>query len=163
MPQLDPAVFTPQVIWLAITFVVLYFLVSRLIMPRMSAVFEQREDRIEGNLARAERIREEAAQILAAYEKMIADARADAHALLLETASQIAAESARRQSEYAHKLSEQEAAAEARIRAAKTQALADLSSIAGDVAAAMAAKLTGTSVDTAQARQTVDQVMKERR
>ena len=162
MPQLDPALFSPQIVWLAISFVTLYFLMARLVMPRMSAVEEQREDRIQGNLARAEKVKEEAAGVLVAYEREIAEARAKAHGALLDAGAEIAAETARREGDFAAKLAEQGAAAEARIRQAKTKALADLPAIAGDVAAALAGKLTGSAIDAGQAREAVSRAMQER-
>ena len=64
MPQFDPTYFAPQLVWLAITFLALYLLMSRLILPRITGILSQREDRIEGNLKRAETLKEEAAQVL---------------------------------------------------------------------------------------------------
>jgi F-type H+-transporting ATPase subunit b len=162
MPQLDPALFSPQIVWLIISFAALYFLMARLVMPRVAAVLEQREDRIQGNLDRAERIRLEAAGVLAAYEKAIAEARAQSHALLQKTAADIAAETAKREGEFGRKLADEGAAAEARIREAKTKAMAEIQGLASDVAAAMAAKLTGTGVDAGAAKQAVEQALRER-
>ncbi len=162
MPQLDPAMFSPQLVWLAISFVVLYLLMSRLVLPRVSAVLEQRADRIRGNLERAEHLRQEAATLLAAYQTAIAQARAEGHAALIEAAAGIAAETHQREAEFGRKLAEQGAQAEARIRQAKTKAMAELRGIAGEVAGAMAHKLTGAGIDSGQARQAVEQVTRER-
>lgn len=162
MPQFDPNTFSPQLVWLAITFLALYLLMSRLIMPRISGILGQREDRIDGNLQRAETLKEEAAQVLAAYQKAIADARGQAQAALARAASDIAAETAAREAEFARKMANQTAAAETAIRAAKTQALADVRGIASEVAALMAAKLTGKAADANAVVHAVDGVMKER-
>jgi hypothetical protein len=86
MPQFDPTTFAPQLVWLGITFLALYLLMSKLIIPRVSGILAQREDRIDGNLQRAEALKEEAAQVLAAYQKAIADARAQAQAALAKAA-----------------------------------------------------------------------------
>jgi F-type H+-transporting ATPase subunit b len=162
MPQFDPTYFAPQLVWLGITFLALYLLMSKLILPRVNGIFAQREDRIDGNLQRAEALKEEAAQVLAAYQKAIADARAQAQVALAKAAADIAAETAAREAEFAKKMADQTAAAEAGIRAAKTQALADVRGIASDVAAMMAGKLVGTSADANAVTQAVDSVMKER-
>ena len=162
MPQFDPTYFAPQIVWLVITFLTLYLLMSKLILPRITGILSQREDRIDGNLQRAEALKEEAAQVLAAYQKAIADARAQAQAALARAGADIAAQSAAREAEFGKKMASQTAAAEASIRAAKTQALADVRGIAGEVAALMAGKLTGAPVDAGAAANAVDGVMKER-
>jgi len=162
MPQFDPTYFAPQIVWLVITFLVLYLLMSKLILPRITGILGQREDRIDGNLQRAEALKEEAAQVLAAYQKAIADARGQAQAALAKAAADIAAETASREAEFARKMADQTAAAEASIRAAKTQALADVRGIAGEVAALMANKITGAPVDPNAVVHAVDGVMKER-
>jgi F-type H+-transporting ATPase subunit b len=162
MPQFDPAVFAPQLVWLTITFLTLYLLMSKLILPRLTGILAQREDRIDGNLQRAEALKEEAAQVLAAYQKAIADARAQAQGALAKAAADIAAETAHREAGFARKMADQTAAAEASIRAAKAKALADVRGIASEVAAMMATKLTGSAADPNAVVHAVDGVMKER-
>jgi F-type H+-transporting ATPase subunit b len=162
MPQFDPTYFAPQLVWLGITFLALYLLMSKLILPRINGILAQREDRIDGNLQRAEALKEEAAQVLATYQKAIADARAQAQGALAKAAADIAAETAAREAEFAKKMADQTAAAEAGIRTAKTQALADVRGIAAEVAAMMAGKLVGSAVEPNAVVQAVDSVMKER-
>ncbi|MBA4097631.1 MAG: F0F1 ATP synthase subunit B' [Rhodospirillum sp.] len=162
MPQFDPTTFAPQLVWLGITFLALYLLMSKLIIPRVSGILAQREDRIDGNLQRAEALKEEAAGVLAAYQKAIADARAQAQSALAKAGADIAAQTAAREAEFAKKMADQTAAAEAGIRAAKVKALADVRGIAAEVAALMAGKITGASVDSGAVAQAVDGVMKER-
>lgn len=162
MPQFDPQFFAPQLVWLTITFVALYLLMSKLILPRITGILSQREDRIDGNLQRAEALKEEAAQVLAAYQKAIADARAQAQSALAKAGADIAAETAVREAEFAKKMADHTASAEAGIKAAKVQALADVRGIATEVAALMANKIVGGSADTGAIAQAVDGVMKER-
>jgi F-type H+-transporting ATPase subunit b len=162
MPQFNPEFFAPQLVWLGITFLALYLLMSKLILPRITTILNQREDRIDGNLQRAEALKEEAAQVLAAYQKAIADARAQAQAALAKAGADIAAETSAREAEFARKMAEQTAAAEAGIRTAKAKALADVRGIAAEVAVLMASKVTGTQVEAGAVVQAVDGVMKER-
>ena len=162
MPQLDLTTFSPQLFWLAISFILLYGLMARLILPRVAKVLSQREERIGGNLERAEKLKAEADAVLAAYRKAIADARAQAQAALTQASAEITATTAAREAEFAKKLADQTTVAEGRIKASKAQALAEVRNIAGDIAAAMTARLTGASVSAGDATATIDAVLKER-
>lgn len=162
MPQFDPSVFSPLLVWLAVTFVALYLLMSKFALPKVAAIIDQRSERIEGNLAKAEAIRAEAAGVLAAYEKAIADAKAGAQAEIAKAHAQVAADTAKREAEFAQRLATQTAAAEASIKATKAEALAQVKSIATDLAGGIAAKLTGAGIDNAAAGAAVDAALKER-
>lgn len=162
MPQFDPSVFSELLVWLAITFVALYLLMSKFALPKVAAVIDARAERIEGNLAKAEAIRSEAAGVLAAYEKAIADAKAAAQAEIAKAQAQVTADTAKREAEFAQRLATQTQAAEAKIKATKAEALAQVKSIATDLAGGIATKLSGTSVDSAAAGAAVDQALKER-
>lgn len=162
MPQFDPAIFSPLLVWLVVTFVALYVLMSKLALPKVAAIIDQRAERIEGNLAKAEQLRAEAAGVLAAYEKAIADAKGAAQAELAKAAAEIAAETTKREAEFGARLAEQTRTAEGRIKAAKIEALAQVKAIATDLAAGISAKLTGTNVDQAAAGAAVEAAVKER-
>jgi F-type H+-transporting ATPase subunit b len=162
MPQLDLTTFSPQLFWLAISFTLLYLLMGRLVLPRVAKVLGQREERIGGNLERAEKLKAEADAILAAYQKSMADARAQAQAAMSKAAAEIATATAAREAEFAKKLADQTTAAEGRIKASKAQALAEVRNIAGDIAVAMTSKLTGTTIGSADAAGVIDAVLKER-
>ena len=54
MPQFDPSVFSPLLVWLVLTFVALYLLMSKFALPKVAAIIDARAERIEGNLAKAE-------------------------------------------------------------------------------------------------------------
>ncbi len=143
MPQLDPDVFLPQLVWLTITFVVLYLLMVRTALPRIAEVLEARRERITHDLDAAASLKAEADRALAEYEASIAEARASAQGML----AQAAEEHARRASEQQAALDERLAArlreAEARLAEAKTAALGHIEEVAADVARTATARLIG--------------------
>jgi F-type H+-transporting ATPase subunit b len=162
MPQLDLSTFPSQLFWLAVTFLLLYLLMSWVALPRVSAMIVARRARIEGDLERAAQMKAEAEAVMAAYERSLADARAQAQATLKEAMDRFAAEAAERQRKAAEALSAETSAAERRIADAKTQALASLRAVAIDVARTATRKLVGTDVDETSTAAAVDQVMRER-
>jgi len=162
MPQLDFHTFPSQIVWLAITFILLYVLMAHVGLPRVGGILERRRQRIDGDLAKAAQMKDEAAAVIASYERALATARADAQAMVRETTERLGAEAAKRQHELAQALASETARAEERIAAAKQQALAGLRDVAVDVAEALALKVTGTALDRAQAGAAVDAVLRER-
>lgn len=162
MPQFDPAGFSPQLIWLAIVFGVLFLLMWRVTLPKVEDVFTLRQERIAGNLDKADKLKAEAEAVIAGYQKAIAEAKGHAQAELQRAAAEVAAETAKREAVFGQRLNEQATAAEGQIKASKVQALASVRSIAGELAAAMTTKLTGTAPGSAAATGAVDSAMKER-
>ncbi|MBT3238586.1 MAG: F0F1 ATP synthase subunit B' [Rhodospirillaceae bacterium] len=146
LPQLDIATFTPQLVWLAITFVVLYLLMSRIALPRIGQVIEERQHRIEDNLAKAETLRADAAEAEASYEAALAKARADAHSVMVEVHDQVASEAAAKLADLSAKLDDNLKQAEDRLVQEKEKALESLGEIATEVTRALTEQLTGGDV-----------------
>jgi F-type H+-transporting ATPase subunit b len=156
MPQLDISTIVPQLVWLAISFVVLYLLMAKLALPRVATVMESRRRRREGDLARAAQLKADAEAASAAYQKALAEARAQAQATIKETSDRLAADAAERQRALAATLAEQIAEAERRIAATKEQALAEVRGIAVDVGRSVVEKLIGAAPDSARMGSAVD-------
>lgn len=161
MPQFQPEVFSPQLVWLAITFVLLYFLMARVALPRIGAVIEEREHKINDNLRKAEMLKQEAEAAVAAYEKRMADARAKAQETVHEIREQMANEAAERHEQLNQRLASEIADGEARIAEARAKAVARVRDMAVEVATAAAARLIGGPVEQAAVAGAVDQVLQE--
>jgi F-type H+-transporting ATPase subunit b len=156
-PPLDPGTFVPQLFWLAVTFGLLYLLIKRLVLPRVGAVIDERRERIERDLAKAETLKVETEQALASYERALGEARARASAIGKEMhdrrAAEIDQERAKVDAEIARKLAD----AEARIAQSKTRAMAGVGEIAGDTAGAIVARLLGKEVSKDEVRRALVQ------
>lgn len=143
---LDPSTFAPQLVWLAISFGLLFVLVWRVVLPRVGEVIEARSDRIKSDLAQAEKLKAETEQALKSYEQALADARTKANtiakAIRDKVTVEIDAEWAKADAEIATEL----AHAERRIAEAKEKELAKVGDIATDVAGAIVARLIGKDV-----------------
>src|SRR6478735_8549339 len=74
-PPFDASTFGSQILWFAITFVVLYVLMSRVAIPQIGSILDKRRARIDGDLKEAERLKGETDKAVAAYEQALADAR----------------------------------------------------------------------------------------
>ena len=162
LPQLNPHGFAPQLIWLAITFLLLYVAMSRMVLPRIGAILQRREEKITGDLERAQELQREAQELSAAMEKSLAEARAKAQATARATADAVNADIGRRQQELGQRLGKQIADAEQRITAARQTALDNVKSVAAEVAQAAFARLSGSPASAETAERYVGDVLKAR-
>jgi F-type H+-transporting ATPase subunit b len=137
LPQLDASTWPSQLFWLALTFGVLYFLMSTYFLPRIGATLEERRDRIADDLDKAAEGRREAEEAEKAYNRSLADARAKAQAIAADTREEVAVEVASLQREAEEELAEKADAAEARIAAMKTSAAAKVREAATDTTRAI--------------------------
>lgn len=149
-PPLDPTTFAPQLVWLAISFIALYMIMSRVALPRIASVIEERRDRIASDLDQAEQLKKETEEAIAAYEQALAEARAKAHGIAQETRDKLGAEVEAEQKVVEEKLAAKMADAEKRISASKDSALAHVSEIASDTAGAIVKELIGGRVTKAE-------------
>ena len=154
---LDPSTFVPQLVWLALTFGLLYLLVKRLIMPRVGGVIEDRRQRIERDLQTAENVKVETEQALAAYEQALGEARARAAAMGREMHDRLAAEIDKERAKVDAEIARRLADAEARIDQSKARAMAGVGEIAGDTAGAIVARLIGKEVSKDEVRRALMQ------
>lgn len=162
MPQFDPAVWAPQLVWLAISFVVLYLLMARVALPRVGAVLEERELRINISLRRAEELKQKAEDAVAEYEKTMADVRAKAAAEVRQARDRAAAEAAAQHEELGARLAGEITAAEERIHHARAAAIAGLRDVASAVAGAAVARLIGQNIEPAAVNAAVEASIAEK-
>ena len=94
MPQLDAATFLPQLFWLVVTFAILYLLMWRVVLPRIADLLQERQERMDDDLQKAEALKNEGAKVLAAYEKAMAEGREQAQATIREAMDRASASAA---------------------------------------------------------------------
>jgi F-type H+-transporting ATPase subunit b len=142
-PPFQKETFASQLIWLAIFFVGLYLLMSRIALPRVGGIIEARTSQIEGDLAEANRLKQESESAIAAYEKTLADARVNAQAIGAKKRDELMAEADKRRKTLEDQLNRKLEDAEKTIAATKTSAMGNVRGIATEAAAAIVERLIG--------------------
>jgi F-type H+-transporting ATPase subunit b len=159
-PPFDSSTFGSQILWLAITFGLLYYLMSKMALPRIAGILESRRDRIAGDLAEAERLKQDTDKAIAAYEGALAEARQKAHELANSTRDSLTAETTARRTKVEKELSAKLEKAETRIADIKTAALAEVDTIAKEATIAVVESVAGISVTEKDASKAVSDSMK---
>jgi F-type H+-transporting ATPase subunit b len=142
-PPFDSHSFASQLVWLVIAFVLLYLLMSKWALPRVSGIIDGRQKRIDDDVAEAGALKAQSDEAVAAYEKALADARANAQAIASKTRDEQAAAAEARRKTLENELNAKLASAETTIAATKTAAMSNVRGIAEDATRAIVERLIG--------------------
>ena len=143
MPQLDFSTFDNQIFWLVVTLIAIFFILSRIALPRIASVLAERKGTITNDIAKAEELKQAAVEAEEKYKKALADARAEAQEIVAKTKAEIQGElndaMVKADAEIAARAAESEKAI-AEIRAGAVDSIAE---VARDTAAELVSVLGG--------------------
>lgn len=151
LPQLNIHTYPSQIFWLLIMFAVLYVAFSKSILPSIGSVVNARDSMIKGNLDDAEKLKQQAQAIQAAYEKNLEQARAQAVQAVQDVENAAKKKSAEQVDAFRKRADGELQSAEDRVLGVKDQAMGQMTGVAAEVASLAAEKITGISTDRAHA------------
>ena len=163
VPNANPLIpALPELIIGAIAFLIVFAVLYRVLMPRIQKTLEERTDKIEGGLERAEAAQADAARTLEQYRAQLSEARQEASRIRAEAqeqGAQIIAEMREQAQAEARRVTE---AAQAQLAADRQQALAALRQEVGALSVDLASKIVGESLtDEARQGRLVDRFLDE--
>ncbi len=159
-PPFQGSTFASQLVSLAIAFVALYLIVSRIALPRVGSVLDARQNKIDGDLAEAQKHRDESEAAMRAYEAELAGARSRAQAISAETREKLNAQSEAERKTLEERLAHKLGDAEKTIAATRASAMSNVRGIAADAAASIVQRLTGIAPDSKSVETAVDASLK---
>src|SRR3982751_5058713 len=159
-PPFESHTFASQLVSLLIAFVALYLIVSRIALPRVGGVIDARQNAIEGDLAEAQRLKDQSEAALKTYESELAAARSRAQAIGSETREKLNARSEVERKRLEERLSLKLAEAEKTIASTRQKAMSNVRGIAADAASAIVQRLTGVAPDGKSVDSAVDASLK---
>jgi F-type H+-transporting ATPase subunit b len=159
-PPFQKETFASQLVSLLIAFVALYLIVSRVALPKVGKTIDDRQAKIEGDLAEAQKLKDESDAALKAYEADLAAARSRAQGIGNETREKLNAASEAERKSLEDKLSAKLAGAEKTIASTREAAMSNVRGIAADAASAIVQRLTGVTPDGKAVASAVDASLK---
>ena len=145
-PPFNSQYFPSQLLWLAITFGVFYFVLQRVVLPRIAGILENRRDRIALDLEAAERMKSDADEAKAAYEQELAEARERSHKIAHEARDAARQDAEKERKALDAELDEKLVVAQTRIAGVRDEALKDIGQIAEDTAETILREVAGMDV-----------------
>jgi F-type H+-transporting ATPase subunit b len=143
MPQLDVTTWMPQLVWLAVAFILLFVIMRFVALPRVGGVIEKRKRKVDEDLEAAQRFRLETEKALQDYEAALAAARAEGAAIAQKTREKLNKDSEQERAKLEAELNSQIARAEKTIAETKNKAMVEIEAAAADLAAEIVTELAG--------------------
>ena len=160
MPQLNPEFWISQIFWLTLTFGILYIVLSKLILPKISANLELRRSQIQENIEAADKQREESETKLKEYEEIILKSKLNAKKIFKETREKALKDINLKKDTLDDQINEEIKKAEAEINALKKNAPEKINKIAIEASSEILKNLIGTEINNSSISAMVNDLSK---
>tara|TARA_B100000683_G_scaffold215449_1_gene210811 strand:+ start:122 stop:712 length:591 start_codon:yes stop_codon:yes gene_type:complete len=161
MPQLDPEFWISQIFWLTFTFGILYLVLSKLILPKISANLELRKSQIQENIEAADKQREDSESKLREYDEIISKSKLDAKKIFKETREKALKDINLKKDTLDAQINEELKKAEIEINSLKKTAPEKINKIAIETSSEILKNLMGTEINNSSISAIVDDLSKK--
>ena len=161
MPQLNPEFWISQIFWLTITFGILYIVLSKLILPKISSNLELRKSQISDNIEAAERQREESESKLKEYDEVIAKSKTEAKNIFNQAREKILKDINAKKNILEKQINEEVKKAEEEINKLRLEAPTKINKIAIETSSELIQKLIGAEINNSSISAIVDDLSKK--
>ena len=160
MPQLNPEFWISQIFWLTLTFGILYVVLSKLILPKISANLELRKSQIQENIEAAEKQRESSEAKLKEYDDIISKSKLEANNIFKEARENVIKEINVKKETLDKQIDEEVKKVEQEINLLKKGASEKINKIAIETTSELLLKLIGAKVNNSSISAIVDDLSK---
>ena len=162
MPQLNPEFWISQIFWLVLTFGTLYLVLSKLILPKISANLEKRKSQILENIEAAEKSREEGEEKIKEYNKIVQDSKIEAKNYFNQTREKILKDINQKKENLDKEINEEIKKAEIEIEDLKNKAPEKINKIAIEISTDVIRQLTSIEVNNSSIAAIVNDLSKDK-
>ena len=161
MPQLNPEFWVSQIFWLIITFGILYIVLSKFILPKISSNLELRKSQIQENIETAEKQRENSEIKLKEYDEIILKSKLEAKNIFKNAREKVIKDINLKKETLDKQIDEEISNAEEEIKTLKRDATDKINKIAIETSSDLLKKLIGTEINNSSISAIVDDLSKK--
>ena len=161
MPQLNPEFWISQIFWLTLTFGILYIVLSKLILPKISANLELRKSQIQDNIEAAEKQRKDSESKLKEYDDIIFKSKLEAKNIFKDSREKVIKDINNKKETLENQINEEIKKAEKEIEVVKKSAPEKINKIAIEASSELVKKLIGAEINNSSISAMVDDLSKK--
>ena len=163
MPQLNPEFWISQIFWLSLTFGILYMVLSKLILPKISANLESRKSQIQDNIEAAEKQREDSESKLKEYKEIVFKSKLEAKKIFKDSREKVIKDINNKKETLEKQINEEIKKVEKEIEVVKKSAPEKINRIAIETSSELVKKIIGAEINNSSISAIVDDLSKKNR
>ena len=161
MPQLNPEFWIAQAFWLILIFSILYLLIWKIFLPKITYSIENRKSRIVNDLDEALKLKENAEKKLEEYNKIIEDIKKEAKKVIEDNKKKLDNDIKSKKQKFNEEIEKELMSAEKEIKSLKKLSISSINKIAAEVSSEVIKQLVGTSVNMSNVSAIVEDISKK--
>ena len=162
MPQLNPEFWMAQIFWLILIFSILYLIIWRIFLPKITYSIENRKSRVINDLDEAQKLKENAEKKLNEYNKIIENSKREAKKIIDEGKKKLDKDIQLKKQKFDEEIEKELISAEKEIKNLKQSSISNISKIAIETSEEIINKIIGTEVNKSNVSAIVDEVIKRK-
>ena len=160
MPQLNPEFWISQIFWLILTFAILYLVIWKIFLPKITYSVENRKSRIVNDLDETQKLKENSEKKLEEYNKIIENSKQEAKKIIEDGRKKLDKDIKNKKKDFGNQIEKEIVAVEKEIKDLKKNSLLNISKIASETSAELMKKIINTEVNKSNVSAVVDDIIK---
>ena len=162
MPQLNTEFWASQIFWLVIIFSILYLIIWKIFLPKITFSIENRKSRLVNDLNEAEKLKESAENKLNEYNKIIEKSKKEAIKIIQDSKKKLDADIESKKQKFVEEIEKELTSAENEIKNLKKTSAANINKIAIEISNDILKKIIGTDLNLSSVSAAVEDVSKRK-
>ena len=160
MPQLNPEFWISQIFWLTIIFSILYLIIWKIFLPKISYNIENRKSKIVNNLGEAEKLKRDAEEKLNKYNQIIEDTQKEAKKIIEESKKKIDIDIKNKKNKFNDEIKKEIAVTEKEIKNLKQSSVSNINNIAAEISGLVIKQLFESDINKSNVTAIVNDISK---
>jgi len=161
MPQLDPTFWASQGFWLVITFLILYFSISKIFLPKIKNNLDNREKKIKNDLEEAKKLKDLADKKKSEYNRVIEDTKKEVAKILLENNNKLKKDIQNKKEGFEKEINLELDKAQKNIENLKSNSMEKIQIISENIATQLVEKISGDKLNNSSIKAVVKEITKK--
>jgi len=162
MPQLDPEFWTAQIFWLVLIFAILYLIIWKIFLPKITYSIENRKSKVVNDLDETQKLKESAEEKLKEYNEIIENSKKEAKKIIDDNKKKLEKDIENKKQKFNEEIEKELMLVEKQIKDLKKSSLLNINKIAIEVSAEVIKQIMDTEVNKSNVSAVVDDIAKKK-